>query len=88
MNYEPNATHWQPGDLVVHDADAKEPRMLMKVIGYRKDGLCRTEYIDADVKQKWKRARSGALVNELRALHDPRRFGIEMPVAQEEPTRE
>ena len=30
--YPPNTKRWQKGDLVLHDADAKEARMLMRVI--------------------------------------------------------
>lgn len=72
MNYEPNTTHWRKDDLVIHDYDAKEARMLMVVIGRTRDGLVRTQYRD---RQR------GRLVytNELRFLHDPARFGIVVP---------
>lgn len=70
MNYEPNTQQWFRGDAVIHDADAKRPDMLMRVIGYTKDGLIRTIYVDT--------AKHGRTVyqNELKYLHDPRRFEI------------
>lgn len=67
MNYEPNTTQWQKGDFVLHDADAKEPRMLMRVIGYTRDGLCKTQYMTPDHKRTiWK--------NRIAVLHDPERW--------------
>ena len=69
MNYEPNTTHWQKGDLVIHDADNKNKSMLMEVIGYTRDGLCRTRYRN-------RQARMGEYRNEIKYLHDPKRFGI------------
>lgn len=69
MNYEPNTTHWKVGELVIHDADAKNADMLMKVVGYDKDGLCITEYVSRDGHRK-------RYHNDIRYLHDPARFGI------------
>lgn len=64
MNYDPNTTQWCEGDLVLHDADAKEPKMLMKVTGYTRDGLCKTQYLFTNRRRKiWK--------NEIRFLHNP-----------------
>ena len=40
MNYEPNTVKWKPGDLVLHDADAKEWRVMMRVVNYAVDGRC------------------------------------------------
>jgi hypothetical protein len=75
MNYDANATHWQIGDLVIHDCDAKEPRMLMVVIGYTPDGLCKTRYA-----APWMpRTHRTIYRNEPKYLHDPRRFGIAVP---------
>lgn len=69
MYHEPNTHHWQPGDLVIHDADRKSSHMLMKVIGYTRDGLVKTRYISHGSPRKvW--------INEPRYLHDPSRFGI------------
>lgn len=70
MNYEANTTKWKKGDIVIHDADAKEERMLMVVIGYTRDGLVKTEYIDRIWHYK------NRYHNELKYLLDPARFGI------------
>ena len=75
MNYEPNTVHWKPGDIVVHDADAKKPYMLMRVTGYDREGLVVTRYVRRENER-------GAYHNELRYLHDPARFGIDMPLAE------
>ena len=76
MNYAENETDWKIEDIVIHDADAKTPRMLMRVIGFNeKLGLIRTTYVDKNV--------DGAIFeNEKRYLHDPRKFGIEVVVEQ------
>lgn len=71
MLYEPNKIKWKIGDIVIHDADAKEERMLMKVVDliyYMGDNLYVTVYINLSDKTKWK--------NDLKFLHDPARFGI------------
>lgn len=75
MNYEPNTHTWEIGDLVLHDADRKHTDMLMKVIGYTRDGLCRTKYINPfPLEHGFKRVYK----NEIKCLHDPKRFGIEV----------
>jgi hypothetical protein len=33
MNYEANTVKWKPGDIVIHDADSKDHKMLMVVLG-------------------------------------------------------
>lgn len=70
MNYPPNIVQWKKGDLVIHDADAKRSDMLMKVIGFTKDGLVKTQYVDRIKHRRfvWK--------NPMAVLHDPRRFKI------------
>lgn len=74
MNYPPNTRHWQPGDLVLHDADAKRAEMLMVVLGYdRKSGWCRTKYLHPGYYDGMRKA---AMLNELRFLHDPAMFGV------------
>lgn len=75
MIYEANSTRWKLGDYVIHDADAKNERMLMVVTGCTNEGTYITRYANKDVCQK-------RYQNPLRALHDPRRFGIEVPNAQ------
>lgn len=70
MRYDPNTTHWRIGDFVLHDADAKRLDMLMIVIGYTRDGLCKTRYINPTRKRTvWK--------NELKYLHAPARFNLD-----------
>lgn len=70
MNYPQNTTHWNIGDLVLHDADAKEPRMFMRVTGYTREGLVLTKYIDPtrNGKNTWK--------NDIKYLHAPDKFGF------------
>lgn len=69
MNDTPNTTHWEKGDLVIHDADAKTDHMLMEVIGYNKEGLCLTKYVEPT-------KRSQLFANDLKYLHDPFRKDI------------
>lgn len=91
MNYQANTIHWRPGDLVLHDADAKTPEMLMVVLGYdRVTGECRTKYVKPDAMYE---GCPGKRVyrNWIESLHDPGRFGIPVPnsvVKPEEIVRE
>lgn len=78
MNYPPNTTQWKPGDLVIHDCDAKKPRMLMRVIGYAANGYCRTKYVDAELQSEWGRGEKSRLANPLKYLHDPALWGLEL----------
>lgn len=77
MNYEPNIISWQVGDLVIHDADAKQEHMLMRVTGFTRDGLVKTMY-HRPGKDMPPRQRKKVWRNELKYLHDPNRFGIEV----------
>lgn len=70
MLYEPNTIQWRRGDIVIHHADAKEPKMLMRVIGYTRDGLVKTQYVDSRQKRTIYR-------NALKNLLDPRDFQLE-----------
>jgi hypothetical protein len=77
--YEPNTTRWAKGDIVIHDADAKKPFMLMIVLGYdRKTKECITRYLYPSRQRygvpDWKRYR-----NDIKYLHDPARFAITSP---------
>jgi hypothetical protein len=74
-NYEANTIQWKRGDQVLHDADAKETRMLMVVIGYTRDGLCKTQYADG-------RHHRRIYTNVIADLHDPARFRIEVKKRQ------
>ena len=81
MNYEPNTVKWKPGDLVIHDADAKKYIMLMRVIGYdRQTGDCKTRYITSEMESFRSAPKSTRKIwrNDIRYLHDPARFGIEV----------
>jgi hypothetical protein len=70
MNYEANTIQWRKGSVVIHDADAKEPKMLMLVIGFTRDGWAKTQYCD-------RRKKRTVYTNQMFALHDPQRFGID-----------
>lgn len=73
MNYEPNTVQWRKGQFVIHDADAKRLDMVMLVIGHTRDGLVKTRYLfEGRPRGVWK--------NPVAVLHDPARFGIELPV--------
>lgn len=77
MNYEANTMRWKVGDLVIHDADAKRTEMLMVVLGYAKDGRCRTRYATGNALNGDERRRKPAIwENPISHLHDPARFGI------------
>ena len=70
MNYEPNKTPWKVGDVVIHDADAKNCTMLMKVVKViQPGGLIKTTYINPTGNEKF-------YLNRRKVLHDPRRFDI------------
>lgn len=75
--HEPNTTHWKPGDLVIHDSDAKRADMLMIVLGQNASGIYRTRYAFPWVQPRpWRRK---IWRNTLEWLHDPARFGIAVP---------
>ena len=81
MIYEPNTTPWPMGSLVIHDADAKKVAMLMIVIGLDEEtGEYKTRYAfpgdrpEPDRLEVWR--------NDMKYLHDPARFGIEVPADQ------
>ena len=77
MIYEANTVRWKVGDLVLHDADAKKREMLMRVVGYsERTKICFTQYVK-DGTGKGKRV----WVNDVKYLHDPRRFAISLPDA-------
>lgn len=69
MNYSPNTTHWKRGDIVIYDLDAKEPSLLMRVTGFARDGLVKTQYVD-------KRRKRTTHTISMSELHDPQRFGL------------
>lgn len=69
MLYEPNTTQWGRGDIVIHWCDAKEPKMLMQVTGFTRDGLVKTQYLD-------KRLKRTVYTNPMTSLLDPTLFNL------------
>lgn len=80
MSYPRNTRTWAIGDLVIHAADAKKPHMLMRVIGYSRDGQCKTVYAQPP---HWMTHRNRQRVwrNDIEHLLDPTQFGIEPTTA-------
>lgn len=74
MNCEPNTIYWNVGDLVIHDADEKSERMLMRVVETgAPDGRIKTNYAN----RKWNEPH---YLNRKEVLHDPMRFAIGAPI--------
>ena len=72
MNHEPNTVSWKSGDVVVHDADAKQPAMLRVVVGVRRrDDHAYTRYLYGHVEKQ-------VYCDHRELLHDPARFGLEV----------
>ena len=69
MNYEPNTTQWNKGAIVVHDADYKQPRGLMRVTGYTRNGLAKCKYVSKKKPRK-------VYENQVMYLLDPELFGL------------
>jgi hypothetical protein len=89
MNYEQNKITWKVGDFVLHDIDAKRPEMIMQVIGYQGNGLCKTVYF---YTHEWDRIcptcgqtmkvsdkRKRVYKNDIKYLHPLGAFGISEP---------
>jgi hypothetical protein len=54
--HDPNTRQWKPGDLVIHDSDAKRTDMLMIVLGQDASGVFRTRYAYPWVQARpWRR---------------------------------
>lgn len=73
--YTVNARHWQVGDLVLHSCDAKRRAMLMRVLGYTPEGLCRTVYVEQSLGAE-------EMHNDLKHLLFPGDFCIETAVEE------
>ena len=72
MNDSPNTTDWKVGDLVIHDADEKSSKYLMRITQIdRKDGLIGTVYHD-------RKGIHPLYLNKMEFLHDPARFNIKV----------
>lgn len=75
--HEPNTRMWKPGDLVIHDSDAKHADMLMIVLGQDPAGVFRTRYAFPWAQPRpWRRK---IWRNTVEWLHDPALFGISVP---------
>ncbi len=73
MNYSANTRRWQPGAVVIHDADAKKLEMLMVVKGYHPvTGECVTRYLHPAYLPGMR----GRYLNDIRYLLDPSLFGL------------
>lgn len=71
MRHEPNTIPWKVGDLVIHDADRKEPGFLMRIVGHTPGGQAKTVYcVAGDTKR--------VFVSDIKYLHDPARFNISL----------
>ena len=83
MNYEPNDIIWKIGDLVLHDMDLKDKKMLMCVEGYMANDLYITKYWYPQTHycrlcgHKKEERNEKTYKNDKKYLHDPRRFGID-----------
>ncbi len=68
--YDPNTVQWKKGNVVIHKADEKSPKMLMVVVGFtRQEGLVKTRYTSLVHKRTvWE--------NDLKHLLDPSLFGL------------
>lgn len=69
MNNEPNKIPWEKGSIVVHDADLKQPRGLMRITGYTSNGLAKCRYISKKMPKKIHE-------NLQMYLLDPAQFGL------------
>ncbi len=75
--HEPNTIQWKPGDLVIHDSDAKRSDMLMIVLGHDATSVFRTRYAFPWAQPRpWRRK---IWRNTVEWLHDPARFDITVP---------
>lgn len=75
--HDPNTPQWKPGDLVIHDSDAKRADMLMIVLGQDATGAFRTRYAFPWAQPRpWRRK---VWRNTMEWLHDPARSGINAP---------
>ena len=74
MNHMPNRKQLERGDLVIHDRDAKERRMIRVVVAILPSGLVRTVFqFRKDLPKSW---RKRVFYDRPERLLDPRRFGL------------
>jgi len=109
MIYEANTIEWKPGDIVIHDADSKDHKMLMVVRGiirYRNEDTAQwqSQYLNPEEliphcvmvkygsyeripKRLTKQSRE-IWLNDMKYLHNPARFGIEINEADKQKAKE
>ena len=85
-----NTRSLKPGDLVIHEDDAKRQDMLMVVLGRIKRGpnasLYRTRYLNtaaSDHRGTMHEYRRTVCKNPICKHHNPARFGISLPADEE-----
>lgn len=92
MIHEENERDWEINDIIIHDADAKKPYMLMIILKKRKNGMIGTRYIYpgliwnkhidvpySEMPVRMQRHYGKMCWNGKEYLHDPSRFEIEVP---------
>ncbi len=86
MNYPENKEKWERGDIVIHDADAKEHKMLMRVVAFNsRNGRYITRYVYPGWIEGKSSGLSDSYQNDIKSLHNPRRFGLIVPNEDELP---
>jgi hypothetical protein len=92
--HEANTTQWKVGDIVVHDMDSKDHKMLMVVLNVDDQAMAKSKYINVReivptclIRKYGKLERIPDRIlkeyeevyeNDKKYLHDPARFGIEI----------
>ncbi len=94
MIYEANTIQWKVGDIVVHDADSKDHKMLMVILAVDDTGMAKSKYINLRelvptclirkygkferIPDKILKDYEEVYENDIKYLHDPAIFGIEI----------
>ena len=74
MLNRPNRRELKRGDVVIHDRDAKEHRMLRVVVAINDRGVVRTVFQHKnELPEHW---RNRVFYDLPKYLHDPKRFGV------------
>lgn len=73
MERRPNTKKWQPGDLVLHQADPKVHAMLMEILEVKGD-RAKTAYLDPGVDCERPANKEPHSWHPLECLHDPMLF--------------
>lgn len=74
--HHPNRRQWQRGDLVIHDRDAKEHRLIRVVVARLPGGLLQSVYaFRKELPDNWS-ARHKVFTDRPEYLLDPKRFRL------------